>query len=66
MKITTTEAKRRLLQSVPGKAYHYHGDSVDMINTAYAAYMAQHHPEIRYDQIEGYALAHATAITEGA
>lgn len=60
--ITTIEAKRQLLQSQPGKKHHYHNDSVDMINAAYAAYMAQHHPEIHYDAIEGYAQAHAATI----
>lgn len=64
--MTSTEAKRRILQSQPGKQHHYHNDSAQLIDGYYAAFMAQHHPEIRFDQIEGYALAHAAAITEGA
>lgn len=63
--MTTTETKRQILQSQPGKKYHYNSDSAEMINTAFAGYMAQHHPEIRTDEIEGYVLAHAAA-TKGA
>lgn len=64
--MTSLEAKRRMLQAQPGKQHHYHNDSAEMIETYYAAYMAQHHPEVRFDAIEGYARAYAAAATKGA
>lgn len=57
--MTTTEAKRKILQSQPGKALHYHNDSVDVINAHFLQYMAEHHPETRFDEIEGWAAAYA-------
>lgn len=60
MKADSIAAKRKILQSQPGKAYHYNSDSVDSINMNFAAYMAKHHPEVRFDEYEGYALAAAT------
>ncbi|AUZ67095.1 hypothetical protein V8J08_000928 [Citrobacter amalonaticus] len=62
MSRNTVEAKRAILQAQPGKKYHYHNDSGDLIEAYYAAYMAQHHPEIRFDEHEGYALAQSAAI----
>lgn len=64
--MTSIEAKRQILQSQPGKKYHFNNDSADMINTAFAAFMATNHPEVRFDEIDGYAMAHAAAATKGA
>ncbi|MCS3605038.1 hypothetical protein M2371_004292 [Buttiauxella sp. BIGb0471] len=64
--MTSTDAKRQILAKQPGKEFSYLNASAHIVDAAYAGYMAQHHPEIRTDEIDGYAMAHAAATTKGA
>lgn len=63
MNVTTTEAKRRILQAQPGKKHHYNSDSVDVINGHFLEYMAKHHPEVRFDELDAFARGQALAMS---
>lgn len=53
------ETKRHVLNSQPSKQHAYTGASVTHVEMAFAGYMAQHHPEVRTDEVDGWVAAYA-------
>ncbi|EPZ2455325.1 hypothetical protein ACXLRS_000451 [Citrobacter youngae] len=59
MKTNSEETKRHVLNSQPGKQHAFTGASVTHVEMAFAGYMAQHHPEVRTDEVDGWITAYA-------
>lgn len=59
MSKNNVEAKRHVLNSQPGKQHVYTGASVTHVEMAFAGYMAQYHPEVRTDEVDGWVEAYA-------
>ncbi|EDS0875314.1 MULTISPECIES: hypothetical protein [Citrobacter] len=59
MKTNSVETKRHVLNSQPGKQHAFTCASVTHVEMAFAGYMAQHHPEVRTDEVDGWITAYA-------